>query len=216
MDRTNIYLIRHGRQNSRLCNVDVALSAEGVRQAELLGRRLADRKIDMVYSSDYLRALETAETANRYWNAPLEVLPELREIDFGEMTGLSDAEIAERFADFKREFARMERDLPYPGGECAGDVIRRAYPALLRIAQGPHHDVAVITHGGVIRSLAVYLLGADPAGWRRIGRSLENTGITELRYYRNEERFTVERLNDAAHLEDYPELLREKWIRTEN
>ena len=36
-----IYLIRHGRQNSSLCNVDVPLAEEGKKQAELLGPRLA-------------------------------------------------------------------------------------------------------------------------------------------------------------------------------
>ena len=34
----NIYLIRHGRQNSRLCNVDVELAKEGREQADLLGK----------------------------------------------------------------------------------------------------------------------------------------------------------------------------------
>ena len=38
----NIYLIRHGRQNSTLCNVDVELSKEGREQADLLGKRLAE------------------------------------------------------------------------------------------------------------------------------------------------------------------------------
>lgn len=36
----NIYLIRHGRQNSKLCNVDVELSPEGREQADLVGKRL--------------------------------------------------------------------------------------------------------------------------------------------------------------------------------
>lgn len=37
-----LYLIRHGRQSSRLCNVNVDLSPDGRRQAILLGHRLAD------------------------------------------------------------------------------------------------------------------------------------------------------------------------------
>lgn len=47
----NIYLIRHGRQNSRLCNVDVELSKEGREQADLLGKRLEKYDIEAVYSS---------------------------------------------------------------------------------------------------------------------------------------------------------------------
>ena len=46
-----IYLLRHGRQNSRLCNVDVEFYPEGLEQATLLGERLAACGIGIVYSS---------------------------------------------------------------------------------------------------------------------------------------------------------------------
>ena len=63
-----IFLIRHGRQCSKLCNVDVDLSEEGYRQASLLGERLFHENIQVVYSSNLLRAVETAQAANLYWN----------------------------------------------------------------------------------------------------------------------------------------------------
>ena len=43
-----IYLIRHGRQSSKLCNVNVDLSEEGFRQAALVGERLFPEKIQAV------------------------------------------------------------------------------------------------------------------------------------------------------------------------
>ena len=107
-----IYLIRHGRQCSKLCNVNVDLCEAGFKQAALVGERLMKKRIDKVYSSDYLRALQTAEAANLYWNVEHEIDPGLREISFGEMEGLSDQVIAERFADFKKEQKKMEQDLP--------------------------------------------------------------------------------------------------------
>lgn len=211
-----IYLIRHGRQCSKLCNVNVDLCEEGFRQAALLGERLAKAGIDKVYSSDYLRAVQTAQASNLYWNVEHEILPELREISFGDMEGLSDAVIAERFADFKTEQNRMEKDLAYPGGECAADVVKRALPALKQIAEGGEAHVAVVTHGGVIRSLAAYLIGMDLAKVRLIGSNLENCSITELHYDRKNKRFTLERFNDYAHLEQHPELLRSSWVDAEN
>lgn len=210
-----IYLIRHGRQCSKLCNVNVDLCEEGYRQAELLGERLADKGIAAVYSSDYFRAVQTAETANRRWRAEHVVMPQLREISFGDMEGLSDDVIAELFADFKVRQQRMEEDLPYPGGESAGDVVRRALPALRTIAEGPG-PAAVITHGGVIRSLTAWILGMDLAKVRILGSGLENCSITELNYHKDSGRFTVERFNDYAHLEPYPQLLRGSWVDTEN
>ena len=78
-----IFLIRHGRQCSKLCNVDVDLSEEGYRQASLLGERLFHENIQVVYSSNLLRAVETAQAANLYWNVEHIIRPELREISVG-------------------------------------------------------------------------------------------------------------------------------------
>ncbi len=206
-----IYLIRHGRQCSKRCNVDVALAPEGVRQAELVGKRLEHAGIEKVYVSDLIRARETAEAAGRFWKAPEEVRPGLREISFGRMEGLSDQEIEVQFADFRREYARMERDLPYPGGECAGDVVARALPVIREIMESGAETAAVVTHGGVIRSLTAYFLGMDLAKWRLLGKNLENCSITELECRKEEDRVWVERFNDYSHLEPYPELLRKNW-----
>lgn len=208
----NIYLIRHGRQSSRLCNVDVDLSLEGVRQAALTGERLVNRNIEMVYSSSLIRAVETAREANRYWNVKHIVEPDLREIDFGQMEGLSDEEIRERFGELKRVQQKMEKDLPYPDGECAGDVVKRVMPILEQIGRRGEENIAVITHGVVIRCVAAQILGMDLAKIRLLGKNLENCSITELTFDRKNERFTLERFNDYAHLEKYPYLLRKGWI----
>lgn len=206
-----IYLIRHGRQNSKLCNVNVELALEGMRQAALLGERLAGQNIQKVYSSDLIRAVQTAQAANLYWNVEHEVEPALREIDFGELEGLNDEEIEQQFGNFKRALKKMESDLPYPGGECAGDVVKRVLPILKKIGQGEEDRVAVVTHGGVIRSIAAYILGMDLGRYRCLGKSLENCSITELKLDKGSGLFTLERFNDYGHLEKYPELLRSGW-----
>ena len=56
-----LYLIRHGRQNSRRCNVNVPLDEAGRRQAELAGARLKEYGAEKIFASDLLRAEETAE-----------------------------------------------------------------------------------------------------------------------------------------------------------
>lgn len=211
-----LYLIRHGRQSSRLCNVDVDLSEEGFRQASLVGERLFPAKIDAVYSSDLIRALQTAQSANLYWNVEHFVRPGLREISFGDMEGMSDDDIAVKYADFKREQKKMERDLAYPGGECAADVIARALPVFEEIYASGYQNVAVVTHGGVIRTMIAHCLGIDLAKWRLLSVDLENCSISELNLHEDTGRVYVERLNDYAHLERFPELLRKSWVDKEN
>ncbi|SET71687.1 histidine phosphatase family protein [Lacrimispora sphenoides] len=212
----NIYLIRHGRQNSKLCNIDVDLSEEGRRQSALVGERLASIGMEAVYSSHLIRAVETAREANRYWNAKHIIRQELREISFGDMEGMADEEIAEKYGDFQKEQARLEQDLPYPGGECAGDVMKRAIPVLEEIAASGYQNVAVVTHGGVIRSVTSALLHMEPKYYRLLGNSLENCSITEVHWNEKTGRFLMERFNDYAHLEPYPELLRASWVDAEN
>lgn len=212
----NIYLIRHGRQNSKLCNIDVDLSEEGRRQSALVGERLASIGMEAVYSSHLIRAVETAREANRYWNAKHIIRQELREISFGDMEGMADEEIAAKYGDFQEEQARLEQDLPYPGGECAGDVMKRAIPVLEEIAASGYQNVAVVTHGGVIRSVTSALLHMEPKYYRLLGNSLENCSITEVHWNEKTGRFLMERFNDYAHLEPYPELLRASWVEAEN
>lgn len=206
-----IFLIRHGRQNSPLCNVNVPLSEEGRRQAQLLGERLKEEQIEAVWSSDLIRAMETADIINESLHVPREIRKEIREISFGDMKGLSDEVIADRFEDFLRERSRMERDMAYPGGECAGDVVVRARTTMTEMIARGYENVAVVTHGGVIRSLVAYYLGMDLAKVPLLGGHLENCGITELWVRKSDGRISVNRFNDAAHLECCPELLRSGW-----
>ncbi len=212
----NIYLIRHGRQCSRLCNVNAALSEEGRLQAELVGERLSLKKIDAVYSSNLIRAVETAQIANSCWNAKHIIRSELREISFGDMEGMADDDIAAAFAGFKKEQEKMEEDLPYPGGECAGDVIERAMPVFEEIAASGAENTVVVTHGGVIRCITAAFLKMAPMYYRILGNTLENCSITHVRWNQEKRRYSVERFNDYAHLEQYPELLRESWAEAEN
>jgi len=207
-----LYLIRHGRQCSKLCNVDVDLSEEGYRQASLLGERLFREKIQAVYSSSLLRAVETAQAANLYWNVEHFIRPELGEISFGDMEGMSDEEIAVVYKDFKDQQGRMEEDLPYPGGAGACDVVRRAEPVFMEMVRSGYDRIAVVTHGGVIRSMTAHYLGIPMARWRILGTSLENCSITQLDWDEENGRFLLERFNDYAHLEPYPDLLRRAWV----
>jgi len=206
-----IFLIRHGRQNSPLCNVNVPLAEEGRLQAKLLGERLKAEQIEAVWSSDLIRAMETADIINESLHVQREIRKDIREISFGDMEGLSDEVIADRFEEFLRERSRMEKDMAYPGGECAGDVVLRAHSVMKEIISRDYENVAVVTHGGVIRSLVAYYLGMDLAKVQLLGAHLENTGITELWVRKSDGRVSVNRFNDAGHLEDHPELLRRGW-----
>ncbi len=208
----NIYLIRHGRQDSPLCNVDVSLSPEGARQSKLLGLRLLNYHIDELYSSHFKRAVETAEIVNDYTKVNHSIRENICEISFGDMEGLDDKTLKEQYKDFYTEQKKLDSDIPYPGGECGEDVYNRAIITINEIIRSKHSNVAVITHGGVIRALLTKVLGLDMSQKLLFGISLENTSITQLVYDERVKRFYLERFNDYAHLESEPLLLRKNWL----
>lgn len=207
----NLYLIRHGRQNSPLCNVDVELSDEGRLQAQLLRDRLINYPIDALYSSNMLRAVQTAEIINQNFGLPHIIKDELREISFGLFEGKSDSYIDEHFREFKEEQYKLIDDIPYPEGENGTSVYERAMPVVQEIVQSGKKNIIIVAHGGVIRVMLAALFGKNQAKRFLFGVSLENTGITQLLYNPEYDRFYLERFNDYAHLEGHPTLLRRNW-----
>ena len=207
-----IFLIRHGRQDSKLCNVDVGLSDEGREQARLAGERMSSYGVEMVFTSEMLRAVETGQIIAQILGAETEVLADIEEIHFGGFTGKTDEQIRSLYGNFQQERRKHEADIPFPvGGECGADVVRRAMPVLRQVASREETTVAIVTHGGVIRSLCCEILHAEQKDKLKFGVDLEHCSSTELLYDPEREFFFLERFNDYAHLENSPELLRRGW-----
>lgn len=209
VNMVNLYLIRHGRQSSNLCNFDGDLSEEGRIQTELLTQRLKHYNIDALYSSNLLRAKQTAEVINATLGLKHEIREELREISFGLLEGNSNEYNSEHFRDFKIEQQKLLEDIPYPEGENGTFVYERAMPVIQEIVQSGKGNIAVVTHGGTIRVLLAALFGRNQARRFLFGVSLEDTSITQLIYNVRKDRFYLERFNDSAHLEGHPELRRD-------
>lgn len=208
----NLYLIRHGRQNSTLCNLNVPLSKEGQMQADFLGKRLKNYYVDALYSSDLLRAIETAEIINKHLGLTHMIKKELRELSFGELEGKTQEYIQEHFSDFLKKQDMLTDDIPYPGGENGQDACDRMFPLIQEIARSRYENVVIVTHGNAIRAILTKILGIDYAKKLLFSDTLENCSITQLKYVGEKDRFYLERLNDYAHIEHKEELLRKRWI----
>ena len=213
-----LYFIRHGRQNSGLCNVNVPLDDAGVRQAKLVAKRLGTYGIDKLYCSHLIRARETAEFIGDELGLEPVVEEDLREISFGDMEGLDDIQIKEKFGDFIVERRKAKEDIPNPGGESGQDVYNRAMPVIKKILEearlNNYKSIAIVSHGGLIRSVIAGVLEAPFAKKLCIGKDLENCSITEINYDEDTRNFIVERVNDYAHIEAEPDLLRKNFKRS--
>ena len=82
---------------------------------------------------------------------------------------------------------------------------------LRALCREPENRIAVVTHGGVIRSVCAEITGTHQRHKLKFAIDMENTSLTEVVYDAERDFFILERFNDFAHLEGRPELLRSGW-----
>ncbi len=161
-----LYLIRHGEYSAvehLHCQVDGPLTEKGMQQAGDTAGLLARKSVHKVYASDMRRAAETAGIIADRLGLKVESRAELREIYRGEWENADPKE--PRYAEYYRQWSAHQSDMPYPGGECGLDVLRRARKLLDTIVPESSRDdsIALVTHGGVVRTLLAELSGLDQA-----------------------------------------------------
>jgi probable phosphoglycerate mutase len=147
---TTLLLVRHGETDwnaeGRLQgHTDRPLTDFGRRQARQLADELAGEGLEAIYSSDLVRARETAEIVGERLGLPVVLDPDLREKDWGNWEGLT----------------AVERDGVEFVGESTEAHQERILRALRRIAERHPGDgsVLVVTHGGSMRRVQTAALG---------------------------------------------------------
>jgi alpha-ribazole phosphatase len=197
-----LLLVRHGETKLQSSlrywgRTDVALDESGRAQAGRLRDRLIKEKILSIYSSPLKRAEETARVIASGQAQGVIICPELREIDFGLIEGLSYAEIQERFPAVARAWASLSEDLAYPGGESLSQMEERVAAFASRLKQAdPQGTLLVVAHAGILRSLICLLLGLEKKHRWNIRVDLASLSIIETYPEVN----IVSLLNDTGHL----------------
>jgi len=159
---THLYLIRHGQTDWNIegrwqGHADVPLNDRGRAQAENIARSLANVGLVAIYSSDLVRAHETAKALARTTGLPIHLDARLREIHQGEWQGLLVSEIQQRYGEaFHARHANPLTVAP-PGGETVLQVKERVIAALEDIiTRHPAERVAVVSHGFALAVVQVH------------------------------------------------------------
>jgi broad specificity phosphatase PhoE len=158
---TTILLVRHGETDWNVerrvqGHTDQPLNETGRVQARALADDLAGEEIDVVYSSDLIRAHETARIVAERRGLDVTAIPELRERDFGTWEGLTDDDIFTRFPD--------ARHRAWGDAETKEQMAARVLEALRRISAAHGNGrVLVVTHGGPLRAVLTHC-GVDGVG----------------------------------------------------
>jgi 2,3-bisphosphoglycerate-dependent phosphoglycerate mutase len=209
-----VYFVRHAQSVDNAAPVfqslDSPLSDTGIRQAKLVAGRLSKLSFEALIASPLQRAKETAAIVAQatgmepeYSNLFVERIRTAR-IDG---KPYDDKKANALWRDWQKSF--YTPSIRIADGESFDDLIGRADAALAYLKDRTERTLAVVTHGLFVRTIVVRVLVGDLLSGELFRRfqpvtSMENTGITVLRYHGAFEEEPCWRLwthNDCAHLE---------------
>ena len=196
-----LLLVRHGEtewnsEQRYIGRTDLPLSEKGFQQAQALARRLKDEAVDVVYTSDYQRASQTASAIADVLQMPVREDKRLRELDFGRWEGLTLVDIQERYAETYANWIEDPQASP-PDGESLAHLQDRVSSLLGELlTHHPDDTVALVSHGGTFQILLLVALDIPLRnGWYFY---MYNGALSELIFHDN--RAALVYLNDTHHL----------------
>ena len=181
---TNFLLIRHavhalGGDTIAGRMPGVHLSADGVTQAACLAERLAHVRVDAIYCSPLERTRETAAPLADRCAVPVQVRDGLQEIDYGDWTGRRLEELAgdERWTQWNRHRSGAR----VPNGESMVEVQLRIIAETERLRElHPQENVALVSHGDVIKAAVAHFLGVPLDLFQRIEISPASITVVQV------------------------------------
>lgn len=202
---TRILAIRHGETawnvDTRIQgHLDIPLNATGQWQAQRLARALAAQDpIHAIYSSDLLRAHDTARAIADATGTPLSTHRGLRERGFGIFEGKTYVEIETAWPDESLRWRQRDPHWAPPGGESLVQVRERIAGTLHELAaRHPGEQIVLVAHGGVMDQLYRAATGQDlqaPRTWE-----LTNTAVNRLLW--TPQALSLVGWADTSHLDD--------------
>jgi broad specificity phosphatase PhoE len=162
--RQRLWLMRHGESEWNASarwqgHGDPPLSPRGLREASAAAARVAARvraagRPLRLFSSDLLRARQTASPVAAVLGLEVTPLFELRELDVGRWSGLTREQIRQLDPDGLQAFDSGNPDVRPGGGETRQEIRDRVRSTAARLArEHPGHDLLLVVHRGVIRAL---------------------------------------------------------------
>lgn len=209
MSKSYLVLMRHGQSQWNLENRftgfhNIELSAQGIAEAKLSGQNLAKAgiKFDQVYTSTLQRAYTTAEIAlTEAGQAGLidTIIKhdDLRERDYGDLTGLNKDETKQKYGEEQVHIWRRSYDVQPPGGESLKDVVenrvRPYFESVIQPQIAAGKNILVAAHGNSLRALLIILGENTP---ENINQTEIPTGSPLVLEYENGQRIAKYYLAD--------------------
>jgi broad specificity phosphatase PhoE len=197
-----LILVRHGEtkwnhENRVVGHTGMALNSKGRKQAGLLAQALKDEEVSCIYSSPLKRARETAGTIARVHELHVVTVDALKEVDAGELEGLTFDEVLERYGVFLQEWIKDTPSFRIPGGESIAELRERTWPAVQRIVSEHTDEVVIaVSHSLAILSIISSALGMNTSDFSRLRLSVASISVLDFRRHG----VSLALFNDTCHL----------------
>ena len=176
-----LYLLRHGeidwpRRDCFIGHTDAPLSSAGRDQILAWRDHFRDLAFGAVWSSDLLRAVQTAELLSPGRESHIRTNRELRELNLGEWEGLPRDQVRAAHPDLWKARGEDLAGFHPPGGESFSELQSRAVSCIHRICAEELERILIVTHAGVIRILVCMILEVPISNLFRI--HIDYAGLT--------------------------------------
>jgi len=157
----NLYLVRHGQSEGNVGKwhtgwQQCSLTEQGFEDARQVGEKLKGMTFDRIYSSDLIRAIQTAQTAIP--GCEPVISPLLRERSVGSLMGIPIERCYAEFGETYRN-ARVTNDFTAYGGENIAMHTERARQFMTLLEENPAENIVAFTHAGFIEVFLDLVLG---------------------------------------------------------
>ncbi|MDO5138299.1 MAG: histidine phosphatase family protein [Oscillospiraceae bacterium] len=177
---------------------DWELTDFGKQQADLIGKKLAeelDSIVPVIYSSDLLRARQTAEIIANHLGVSLILREELRERNLGKCCGRSvqwlrgNMEAQEKTVD----------DRMFSDAESIRDVWNRLEPFFNEMLHNDHETIIIVSHGGLLSVFNAMFIGLDVEAMNNGNIHGRSGGVSSF-MIRDDGKRSVQGISDMSYL----------------
>lgn len=161
---TRLYLVRHGEteMNEKGCYcgwMDCELSRKGIHQGMLLHHSFEDINLDVIFSSDLKRAVDTANIISIGKDVQLNIDSRLKELNFGVWEGKHYTEIMKEHPESWENWTRDWQNAAPAEGESFSEMWLRVSDFIKAMMHSyKNKDILIVAHQGVLRIITTYLL----------------------------------------------------------
>lgn len=183
-----IYLYRHGETDwnvngitmGQLEGIETSFTEKGYQELLSISESMKESHIEIIYSSDFKRTIETAKLASVQNNVPIIVTKRVRGLNMGKYQGQAFESFINSI-DVKRSFA--DYDIPFPNGESINQLNNRLVTFIKDTCETtPYSRIAIVTHSAAISNLKNFVTQDPYVSLDRCVFQYENGKLTLLDY----------------------------------